>query len=281
MFGYIITNPQTLPEDRQRRFRSFYCGLCRVLNQRYGKIGQATLSYDMTFMALFLNALYEPAETKGNERCFLHPFKQHEFAVSEVFSYVADMNIALAYHKCLDNWKDDRNIPSAAEAKLLKRAYCHVESLYPEKCKAIEDWLDEIHKIEFNRIEQIDPPVNATGKMMGELFVWDCNDIWADSLRIIGDGLGKFIYLMDAYDDLPGDIRHNTFNPLKAYKDNEDFEEMCKSALMMMVADCTQEFEKLPILLDADIIRNVLYSGIWSKYALIQKKKEAKSKGAQ
>lgn len=281
MFGYIITNHQTLPEDRQQRFRAFYCGLCRVLQRRHGKVGQATLSYDMTFMALFLNALYEPEEVTGHEKCFLHPIKCHDFVESPVFEYVADMNIALAYHKCLDNWRDDKNLPSAAEAKLLRHAYEQVETLYPDKCRAIESWLDEIHRIEDQKLNQIDPPVNATGKMMGELFVYDAGDIWADSLRIIGDGLGRFIYMMDAYDDLPGDLRHHRYNPLSAYKDNEDFEDMCKSAMLMMVADCTQEFEKLPILLDADIIRNVLYSGLWSKYAMIQKKKEAKSKGAK
>ena len=281
MFGYIITNHQTLPEDRQKRFRSFYCGLCRVLNERHGKIGQATLSYDMTFMALFLNALYEPTENSGEEKCFLHPLKRHAFTESPVFEYVADMNIALAYYKCLDNWRDDKNIPSAAEAGLLKHAYKKVEKLYPEKCRVIEEWIREIHRIEESGLMQIDSPVNATGRMMGELFVYSSDDVWADSLRIVGDGLGRFIYLMDAYDDLPGDIRRKRYNPLKAYMNNEDFEDMCKRAMMMMVADCTDEFERLPIILDADIIRNVLYSGIWSKYALIQKKKEAGNKGAE
>jgi len=276
VFGYIITNHQTLPEDRQQRFRSFYCGLCRTLNRRYGKIGQATLSYDMTFMALLLNALYEPKENNGAEKCFLHPFKKHDFAESVVFDYVADMNIALAYHKCLDNWRDDRNLPSFAEAKLLKRAYESVQERHSAKCEVIESWLCEIHRIEEENLEMIDPPVNATGKMMGELFVYDADDIWANSLRTIGDGLGRFIYLMDAYDDLPKDIRKKRYNPLKAYMADEGFEEMCRSALLMMVADCTSEFEKLPVLLDADIIRNVLYSGIWTKYAMIQKKKEDK-----
>lgn len=281
MFGYIITNHQTLPEDRQLRFRSFYCGLCRVLHRKFGIIGQATLSYDMTFLAMFLNSLYEPAEKCGKENCALHPFKKHAYTESTIFEYVAAMNIALAYHKCLDNWRDDKNIPSITEAKLLKRAYKIVETQYPEKCAAIETWLQEIHEIENKHIEQIDPPVNATGKMMGELFAIDPADVWADSLRIVGDGLGRFIYMMDAYDDLPNDIRKKRFNPLKAYMHEKHFEDMCKDALMMMVADCTDEFERLPIIQDADIIRNVLYSGIWSKYALIQKNKEAKNKGAK
>lgn len=281
LFGYVITNADTLPKDRQQRFQSFYCGLCRTLKNRYGLVGSATLSYDMTFLALLLNALYEPEETVEEARCPVHPIKRRQFVDTEVLAYVADINVALAYHKCQDNWLDDHSIPAALEANILKRAYHKVAVNHPQKCKAIEDWLKEIHEIEIQGIEQIDLPVNATGKMLGELFVYNAEDIWADSLRIMGDGLGRFIYFMDAYDDLPGDIRRRRFNPLKAYRARDDYEEMCRSALMMMIADATGEFEQLPILQDADIIRNVLYSGIWSKYAYIQKKREAKSKGAK
>lgn len=281
MFGYIITNPQTLSEKQQQRFRAYYCGLCRVLQQRYGLIGRSTLSYDMTFLALLLNTLYEPEEKNGYERCFLHPIKKHPFVESKVFDYVADMNVALAYHKCMDNWIDDRSVPYATEAALLKKAYRQVYEQFPEKCLVIEKWLEEIHQIESANLMEIDLLANSTGKMMGELFIYDADDIWAESLRKIGDGLGRFIYFMDAYDDLPGDIKHNRFNPLKKYCNDKDYEEMCKSALMLMVADSTEQFEQLPIVQDIDIIRNVLYSGVWSKYAIIQKRREAKEKGAK
>ena len=110
--------------------------------------------------------------------------------------------------------------------------------------------------------------------MLGELFRWQRADFWAESLYRVGDGLGRFIYMMDAYDDLPGDVRRNRYNPLAEYRAREDFEPMCRDALLMMVADCTQEFEQLPIVQDADILRNILYSGIWSRYVQIQKKKE-------
>lgn len=189
------------------------------------------------------------------------------------------MNVALAYHKCMDNWLDDRNILSRSEALLLKRAHDRVCSRYPEKSAAIETWLQEIHQIESNSNAGIDAPVNSTGKMLGELFCWK-DDFWSDSLRIIGDGLGRFIYMMDAYEDLPRDEKSGSFNPLKLYLPDDNFETMCRDALIMMVADCTQEFEQLPLIQDVDLLRNILYSGIWSKYTLLQKKKkEADGKG--
>lgn len=278
MFGYIIASADNLSEVRRGRFRELYCGLCRTLRQRHGALGGLTLSYDMTFLGLLLNALYEPGERRGAERCPAHPAKRHYYVDSPVLPYCADMNIALSYHKCLDNWRDDKNPLSAGEAKLLQRAYRRVQREWPDPCRAIESWLDEIHRIETDDTEAIDPPVNATGRMLGRLFQWRPGDVWAESLNAIGDGLGRFIYLMDAYEDLPGDIRRNRYNPLKAYRDRPDYEDFCRDALMMAVADATREFELLPIVQDADVLRNILYSGVWSKYVLIRKKRDPEIK---
>ncbi len=282
MFGYIITNQKALPEERQRRFKALYCGLCHTLRHRHGIVGSATLSYDLTFLAMLLNALYEPEEQHGRERCLAHPAKAHDFALSPVMDYVADMNVALAYHKCQDNWIDDKDLLSAGEGALLRKAYRRVEAEYPGRCEAIEAWLEEIHALENANALRIDPPVNATGRLLGELFVYPGETTWAGELRAIGDGLGRFVYFMDAYDDLPQDTKKGRFNPLKPLKERPDYEELCKSAMMMMVADATDAFEHLPIVLDADIIRNVLYSGIWSRYSYLLEKGSAQSgKGAR
>ena len=237
MFGYVITNPESLPKDRQDRFRALYCGLCKTLRTRHGLAGSATLSYDLTFLALLLNALYEPGEAAGRERCPAHPAKRHDYALSPVMDYVADMNVALAYHKCRDDWADDRNLISAGEGALLKKAYSAVRARYPERCDCIEAWLDEIRRLERGGVMQIDPPVNATGQMLGRLFVWPERSDWADELMI------------------------------------------CRMSMMMPVADATEAFERLPVVLDADILRNVLYSGLWSRYAYLQKVRNANHKG--
>lgn len=278
MFGYIITSADNLPKERAERFHAFYCGLCRTLRQRHGLMGGLTLSYDMTFMGLLLNALYEPGDVEGEERCAVHPFKRHCFVDSPVLEYCADMNIALSYHKCLDNWRDDKNAVSAAEAKLLSGAYRRAAELWPGQCEVIEAWLDEIHRIEDDGLEDIDLPVNATGRMLGRLFQYRAGDIWNESLFAIGDGLGRFIYLMDAYDDLPGDIKRGNYNPLKRYRNRPDYEDFCRDAMMLAVADATREFELLPIVRDIDILRNILYSGVWSKYVLIRNQRDPKMK---
>jgi len=281
VFGYVLTNCKALTEEQRSRFRSLYCGMCETMKRRYGNLERLTLSYDMTFLALVLSALYEPDEITGKTRCAAHPFKAHDYVLTPVMEYAVDMNVALAYHKCRDNWQDDKNPAYAAAAGLLKGAYLRAKSHQPEKCRIIEEWMEGIAAYEASDRVEIDPPMNMTGRMMGMIFRWK-DDIWADSLSRMGDALGRFIYFMDAYDDLSADVKRNKFNPLKSMMHQTDYEDVCKDALMMMIAECADEFERLPIIRDADLIRNILYSGVWAKYGNIQAKKEkANRKGAK
>lgn len=280
MFGYVITNIKTLSDEQRSRFRSLYCGLCRTLKERYGNAGRMTLSYDMTFVALTLSALYEPEEQTGFERCAAHPLKRHAYAVDPILEYAADLNLMLAYHKCADNWQDERNPAFLAAMRVLDGAYRAASANWPEKARAIEDWMDGVRKIEQSGASEIDPPMNLTGRMMGELFVYR-DDYWSDELRRMGDALGRFIYFMDAYDDLPKDVRRGKFNPLRSMMDAPDFEELCKGALTMMMADCADAFERLPVVQDADLIRNIIYSGVWAKYLYIQERRAKRSAGRE
>ena len=272
MFGYVITNCKTLSEADRTRFRALYCGMCRVLRERYGNLGRLTLSYDMTFVAMVLAALYEPEEQRGRERCAAHPVKPHDYAVNSVMDYAADLNVMLAWHKCADNWQDDRNPAFLAAKGALARAYRRAAARQPGKAKAIEEWMNGIREIEKAGREEIDAPVNLTGRMMGELFCYR-DDYWSNELRRMGDALGRFIYFMDAYDDLKSDVRRGKFNPLKPMMDAPDFEELCKQALTMMLAECADAFEGLPVVKDAELIRNILYSGVWARYLYIQDRK--------
>ena len=107
---------------------------------------------------------------------------------------------------------------------------------------------------------------------MEELFVYR-EDIWERNLRKMGFFLGKFIYIMDAYEDLPEDLKKGRYNPLRDMYGKDDYEGRMKQILCMMIAESTAEFERLPCLLDVDILRNILYDGVWNRYNKIQMKK--------
>ena len=274
MFGYVSVNRETLSQENERRFRAYYCGLCKALRRRHGLTGSLVLSNDMTFLSIVLSSLYEPEERSGQEICFYHPLKKHDWVLSEATDYAADMNILLAYHLCMDNWRDDKRLLSLAEAGVVKKAYARVKEQYPEKCEFLQDMISALSDIESRPpTEDIDAPTNLTGEMIGEIFAWKA-DQWTRPLTRMGAALGRFIYIMDAYDDLPGDVKKGRYNPLKPLAQMEDYEDRCLDMLTMHISECTEEFEMLPMLRDAGIIRNILYSGVWNKYAYIQSRKE-------
>lgn len=100
---------------------------------------------------------------------------------------------------------------------------------------------------------------------MAELFDYR-QDRWAPELRSIGFHLGKFIYLLDAYDDLPRDKRRGAYNPLRELSTHPDYDEEMLDIFELLLARCAQNFERLPCVEDADLLRNILYSGVWLKY---------------
>jgi len=106
------------------------------------------------------------------------------------------------------------------------------------------------------------------------VFCWK-EDEWAEELRTMGFYMGKFIYLMDAYEDYDRDKKKNCYNPLTFVQEEQaqDLDTWCRLLLTSMMSECAKSFERLPILLHADILRNILYSGVWSKYEYLQIKK--------
>ena len=147
-----------------------------------------------------------------------------------------------------------------------------MEKAYPRQCQAVSSSIQELELIEKDRDSNPDQAINCSGRMLSELFVWK-EDFWSNSLRTFGYELGRFIYLMDAYEDIEKDAVSGNYNPFMTIKDHENFDSECQNMLMMQMAECCRAFERLPIVQDAGILRNILYSGVWAKFASVYNKR--------
>ena len=274
MFGYIAINKAEMKFRDFDIYHAYYCGLCKNLKERYGRIGQITLSYDMTFLIILLSGLYEPPAEDSVRNCVAHPFQKHAARTNEITQYAADMNIVLSYYKCLDDWADEHKKKAWINSRLLRSKVKQIEKTYPEKVKFIRDTLAQISSCEKENEQDLDKMAGLFGEIMAEIFVWK-QDIWKDSLHRMGFFLGKFIYLMDAYEDIDDDIANACYNPFMQFREREDFDDYCKQILTMMIAECSREFEKLPILTHAEILRNILYSGVWCRFEAICEKRQS------
>lgn len=273
MFGYIIINKGDMKFKEFDIYHSYYCGLCRSLKERHGLSGQLTLSYDLTFLVMLLSSLYEPETINTTTKCVAHPFEKHAVKKNCFTEYCADMNVLFSYYKCMDDWNDEKKVSKLAYGKLLKKSYRDVCGRYGEKAKKIDNLMRDLSVQEGKKNYDIDQMAGIFGEIMSEIFAYR-KDEWEDELRAIGGYLGKFIYLMDAYEDLEEDMQKQRYNPFIAKCEDPDFEEEVRTILTMMMAGCSKEFEKLPIIENVEILRNILYSGVWSRYELLKKKKE-------
>lgn len=268
MFGYVVVYQPELKFKEFNIYQGYYCGLCHSLKKRHGILGQLTLTYDMTFLSMLLTALYEPDIFDETHRCIAHPMKKHRFIFSEYTDYVADMNIILSYYKFMDDWNDEHNLLKLAFAKLIRTK----NSVYQKKSEMIASLLDELGTREKENEASIDVMAGIFGRIMAVLFV-PKKDEWSACLERMGFFLGKFIYILDAYDDLQKDIKKNCYNPLKEICKDNMFNDRIEQMLTMMMAECSKEFETLPILENANILRNILYAGVWNRFRKIYKER--------
>ena len=155
-----------------------------------------------------------------------------------------------------------------------------MRSLYPEKCALIEKQLDMLSIVENAGQQPIDKCANAFGEIMGEIFCYK-DDIFREDLYNVGFFLGKFIYILDAYEDVEKDLKKGEYNPFKDEYEEAvrtgnftKFDEDVMNILMLMIGECTDAFEKLPLIENVEVLRNILYSGVWVRFKNCQEKRQ-------
>ena len=272
MFGYVLANFDELTELQQTRYVSVYCGICRGIREQTSQVARLALSYDMAVLALLHMSLYEPEETSGPSACILHPIKKRPWVDNEYIRYAADMNVALAYYNCLDDWEDDHKLSAKAAAAVLETSLSRITKAYPRQCAAIATCIEELRGLENLRCANPDEPANCFGRLMSELMVYR-EDLWASELRRLGHNLGRFIYLADAAMDYRADQRKKKYNPYLVMGTGEDWPRW-EQYLVLAMGSCTESFEKLPLVQDKDILDNILYSGVWVYNGEKRKEKE-------
>ena len=259
MFGYVTASWKELTAQEQKRYGAVYCGICREIRQRSTGIGRICLSYDMAFLALLLMSLYEPEEESGKKACRLHSVKPRPWVDNEYIRYAADMNVALAYYKALDDVQDEGKAGARYLVRNLEPYQEDIHRRWPRQTDAIRDCITQLTSLEKAGTENPDLPAGLFGQLMAELFVWQ-EDLWEEDLRQLGMALGRFIYLMDAVLDAPEDEKKGSYNPTLGL--TVDWEQI----FSLTMARCTDAYERLPLVQDKALLDNILYSGVWVPY---------------
>ncbi len=269
-----MANLPELDKSTQKRYGAVYCGICRQIRERSSNAARLGLSYDMAFLALLLMSLYEPEETQGKNACHLHPISKRPWVDNEYIRYAADMNVALAYYNCVDDYADEGKRAAKFMAGVFQKSLPEICQKYPRQCSAIEACLSRLSQLEKEGCDSPDAPAGCFGQLMGEILVYR-EDLWAETLRQVGMALGRYIYLADAAVDYRRDIRKNQYNPFAAMKTGLDWKRW-EQYLVLAMGRCTQYYERLPLVQDKKLLDNILYSGVWVEYRRRQGRRAAR-----
>lgn len=272
MFGYVTASWKELTQPQQQRYGSVYCGICRQLRENFGNVSRMVLSYDMAFLALLLMSLYEPEETDGKDSCIAHPITKRPWVDNTFVRYAADMNLALAYYNCLDDWQDDKKHAAKWMAANLEKHLDQVHRRYPRQCDAIADSIRRLGELEAARCPNPDEPARVFGDLMASLLTYQ-EDMWAPQLGQMGFHLGRFIYLLDAALDYDSDRRKGKYNPFVSMGAGKNWQRW-EEYLVLAMGRCTDCFERLPLVQDKEILDNILYSGVWMNYRRRRKEED-------
>ena len=266
MFGYVKINKMDLTFREYDHYRGYYCGLCKSLKDNHGEISRLTLNYDITFLVLVLTSLYRPKSSVIEEGCITNPFKKKKKITNEITEYAASMNVLLSYYKLEDNLNDDKGIKDIISYNLYKGKLKSAYNKYPQKAEYIKNELHELNELEKDLNYNIDMVSNKFGNLMGEIFVYK-NDEYEQDLRNIGFNIGKYIYILDAYEDLEKDYEKGRYNPFIEYINNkEELKERVDKLISISLGILAKSIDNLNLKVNTTIIDNIVYSGIYLRY---------------
>jgi len=287
LFGYITPYKQELKVREYDLFKGYYCGLCKTLGKEFNQATRFGLNYDLTFLAILLSSLDEDRDTIKSEVCIANPFrKKPVIQTNKHIKYTACISSMLIYFKLLDDWKDEKSLLALVAMIGYILPLRKSKRLYKDKYESIKKQLAKLNELEKNKCDRIDESADAFAKLMEDIaispFITDENT--TRILKWIGYNMGRWIYILDGFNDIERDIKNKNYNPILLqykYTDKEEIndfidriKEPIEFTLTYTLDNIGKSFELLNIKYNRGILDNIVYMGTRFKMEQIISKKE-------
>lgn len=275
MFGYVKPVSAELKVKEYELYRAVYCGLCEALGRNTTHISRLSLNYDFVFLALVRMSLAGEVGKIERHRCLAHPTKKRAVLVgANQLDYCARLSSVLTYYKLRDDIFDTRGLKRLGSRLLLpiasrirKRAKFDVSAQ-----EYITSRLAALSELEKENCASLDKAAEPFGELMAYVCAYGF-EAQSVSYRIatqIGRHIGRYIYIIDAVDDLQDDIKLGSYNPFRMMYENP-IEGLCNDSEMIKRA-LTMELMGIEAAVDliefdtvyeyGEIIKNIIYLGL-------------------
>ena len=217
MFGYIRPAKERLNAHDEELFQAVYCGLCHELGRKYGFSARFVLNFDFTFLAILLSKTQEPECSAC--RCVAHPCKARcVMAHTASLEVAADHSIVLAWWQLRDHIKDHgllKSLPYRLAALFLRSAYRKASRCVPEFDASVQRHLSDLAACEREHCASLDQAAEPFAALMADIAAVAPDELHRRVMDEIFYHLGRWIYLVDAADDLKKDFEAGCYNPLR------------------------------------------------------------------
>lgn len=267
MFGYIRPALDRLNQEEKDAYQSVYCGLCHTLGRRHGWLARMTLQYDFTFLAIVL-AAGEREDRLCCLRCPVHPLRKPRTCVAgSQMDAAADQSMILTWHKLSDDVDDHgffTGLPFRMVRRLFQGAYRRAAAAEPEFDAQAREGLARLRELEEAGSPQLDRAADAFAGILACAAQAVSKEGDRRALGQLLYHLGRWIYLMDAWDDLDDDRRKGRYNALDArfagrVRDNRDYLETTATHSLRLAGSAA---ELLKLGGWEPIVENILYIGL-------------------
>jgi len=263
LFGYIRIYKDELKVKEYNLFKAYYCGVCQAIKRDYGFPARYFLSYDAAFLAVLLSSVQETSPAVCTGRCMANPLlRRPMMSRDNVLHYSAAVNVLLVWFKLRDDLADSRSIKAALLLPLMYRKRKKAQKRYPDLYEGISKALEELSQIEKERSRMPDAPAAAFGRLMAGIF--DTPLAGKDEVRRIlshaGFLLGRFIYLLDAWEDRKADQKKGAYNPFLLGEALDEKE--LQLSLDYTLSELANSLSLLQPMRNREIIENIVYLGL-------------------
>ena len=264
MFGYIRPLECELKVREQQEYRGFYCGLCKSIGARYGQLERLSLSYDCAFLAALLSAISgEAGFSRGNcgPRCYRG--RRLMANRSPELDYSADVNVLLAWYQAADDATDEKSWKAFAARTAFRRAYRKAAKTHPALDRAIREHTDRLHAFEAEQIASTDEPSDTFGRTLAAVILHA--PMLPERERAAAEwmfyNLGKWVYLIDAWDDRARDRKSGGYNP---FLRTEMESEQARFLLNITRNEIGKAYDLLTLRRPSGLIDNIIDLGLES-----------------
>lgn len=264
MLGYVKVNKDELKVREYNVYKSYYCGLCKTLKSEYGYFSRFVLNYDSVFLALLLSSITNDDYDCKNEICIAHPTKKTSIMVkNKSLTYSAAVMVILVLLKLEDDISDEKSLKALIIYLLLANTKRKVKKNYRTLFKNCRDTINKLSDLEKNNCDDLDKLSDVFACLLKTLFVPDFITENSEKriLSHIGYMLGRFIYIIDAYEDMEKDKKKKNFNPF-LLSENPPDKDSIFDTLSFDLSSLSNAYELLDLRVNKPILDNIIYLGL-------------------